>query len=140
MGIVRFLLAAVVVLFHTTRMNWVPGRMAVDGFFVLSGFVITRTLLRNYRGGAVWRLFGNRLLRLGPPYIVVLVVAAVVAFVTVNWLHVPLADVHPYFFSLLQGGSDASLRSSLTLADMRPHVGVLAGGVPLLTFTPALIP
>ena len=71
MGIYRFILAAVVVLFHFGGLSWVAGRVAVFAFYCISGFLIFQVLDRVYLGeaGGVWRFLLNRLVRLGPSYL-----------------------------------------------------------------------
>lgn len=132
MGTVRFLLAATVVLFHTTELNWVAGRMAVDAFFVLSGYVIVNAIARNYRGAAR-RFYVNRLLRLGPAYVVAAVATALLMLADGD-----LEGAHPYFFFPFTG-TEQKIVSGLTLWDMRPQVDI-EHGVPAVTFTPLLIP
>jgi peptidoglycan/LPS O-acetylase OafA/YrhL len=140
-GIVRFLLAAVVVLFHTTNLNWIPGRMAVHGFFVLSGFVITRAVLKNYRPphGTALRFYANRTLRLVPPYAIVVAATAGAIAIVRYGLHYTLVSLHPYFFRAVDADPAGKIRSSLTLADMKP-VGSVTGHVPSLIFSPWLVP
>jgi len=70
MGIYRFLLAYCVVVEHLAE--GVPyvshtGMFAVFGFYVLSGYLITR-VLRDVYGFAFVPFWSNRLLRLYPPY------------------------------------------------------------------------
>jgi peptidoglycan/LPS O-acetylase OafA/YrhL len=71
-GSLRFLLAYLVVLSHLVGGDDVDhfGFYAVRGFFVLSGFMITRVLTEVYafRGVPFWT---NRMLRLLPPYYLV---------------------------------------------------------------------
>jgi peptidoglycan/LPS O-acetylase OafA/YrhL len=82
-GSLRFLLAYLVVLSHLVGGDDVDhfGFYAVRGFFVLSGFMITRVLTEVYdfRGAPFWT---NRMLRLLPPYylVCVLTVLAVAGF------------------------------------------------------------
>jgi peptidoglycan/LPS O-acetylase OafA/YrhL len=71
-GILRFLLAYLVVLSHLVGSDYLAhfGFYAVRGFFVISGFVITAALNEVY-GFDAGRFWANRLLRLLPPYYVV---------------------------------------------------------------------
>jgi peptidoglycan/LPS O-acetylase OafA/YrhL len=79
---VRALAAVAVIAYHSHRT--VPGGyIGVDVFFVISGFVITRLLLdRIGRGRLSLRgFYRDRLLRLGPPLLVMAVVVAIAALV-----------------------------------------------------------
>jgi peptidoglycan/LPS O-acetylase OafA/YrhL len=71
MGIFRFLLAALVVLFHFGGLGWIVGRIAVFAFYGISGFLIFQVLDRVYlsepRG--IPRFFCNRFVRLVPLYL-----------------------------------------------------------------------
>lgn len=55
-----------------------PGALGVDVFFVISGFLITRILLKERSGGGIklGRFYINRALRLYPPLIVAVVIFA----------------------------------------------------------------
>lgn len=73
-GTYRFLLACMVVCGHTRyllfdRINWL-GPWAVFGFYVLSGYLMTRVLHETYGYGpsAAVRFLGNRALRIYPAY------------------------------------------------------------------------
>ena len=44
MGVFRFLLAALVVLFHFGGLSWIVGRVAVYAFYCVSGFPIFQVL------------------------------------------------------------------------------------------------
>ena len=72
MGILRLVLALAVVISHTsTRLNKtaVPGTVAVQAFFIISGYYIALILDRKYRFAGGTRLFyQQRYLRLAPMY------------------------------------------------------------------------
>lgn len=76
MGILRFLLAISVVVAHAgavfgTRM--VPGNVAVETFFMISGFYMSLILSGKYAGpDAAWKFYSNRYLRLYPTYLIIL--------------------------------------------------------------------
>ncbi|REC40323.1 acyltransferase family protein [Chryseobacterium sp. 5_R23647] len=77
MGILRFLLAISVVIAHSTSIfgfELVGGQIAVQAFFIISGFYMTLILNEKYIGANhSYRLFiSNRALRLYPIYWVVL--------------------------------------------------------------------
>jgi peptidoglycan/LPS O-acetylase OafA/YrhL len=77
---VRAVAVAAVLVFHA-RPDWLPGGfVGVDVFFVLSGFLITGTLLSEARSAGVIRLaafWGRRARRLLPALLLVLVTVAV---------------------------------------------------------------
>lgn len=76
MGLFRLMLALAVVLHHTDPSNspyWVGPDLAVEIFFMVSGFYMALVLDRKYAGLDNYRLFlSNRLLRLVPVYWLVL--------------------------------------------------------------------
>jgi len=82
LGILRFLLAYLVVVSHLVGTEYVAhfGFYAVRGFFIISGFLMTSTLneVYDFSGTRFWL---NRALRLLPPYFLVclLTLAAVLA-------------------------------------------------------------
>jgi peptidoglycan/LPS O-acetylase OafA/YrhL len=135
MGIFRFLLAALVVLFHFGGLSWIVGRIAVYAFYCISGFLIFQVLDRVYlqESQGVRRFFANRFVRLAPLYAtytvltVVLLLAGGSAFQqALTIAGVPVADA----------SLRTLLRSTLTLS---PLVGV-DGWLPILRFDPPLIP
>lgn len=87
-GIFRYALAHLVVLGHLWKGWWEPpgvhpGVYAVFAFYLLSGYLMALTLTRTYsfdlRGIA--RFYGNRALRIYPPYLVVVAATALVLVV-----------------------------------------------------------
>jgi peptidoglycan/LPS O-acetylase OafA/YrhL len=86
MGALRLLLAFSVVLNHTHglfRVQLAGGVLAVELFFMISGFVMAMVLTEKYDPAKDRKLFySNRLLRIFVPYAVVLVFAAVIALIT----------------------------------------------------------
>lgn len=79
MGLVRFLLAATVVINHTGPLYglvFTDAYMAIKVFFIISGFYMSLILSEKYTGPGRSRLFyTNRMLRLFPVYWVVLLVS-----------------------------------------------------------------
>ena len=78
MGLYRFVLSALVVLFHTGSISTPAGYSAVFGFYLLSGYLIPLAIERNYglsRHG-VTRYYGNRVLRILPLYAFFLILTA----------------------------------------------------------------
>ena len=81
---IRALAVLVVVIYHA-RPDWLPGGfLGVDVFFAISGFIITRALVtewRETRGINIRRFYLRRAQRLGPA--LVLVIAAVLTYALV---------------------------------------------------------
>lgn len=79
MGTARLLLALSVMLAHLPALRGplVHGRVAVEGFYIISGFYMALILDRKYRGAEAgpWLFYSNRLLRLFPVYLVLLAAA-----------------------------------------------------------------
>jgi peptidoglycan/LPS O-acetylase OafA/YrhL len=130
-GVYRLLLAALVVFFHFGGLSWIVGRVAVFAFYCVSGFLIFQVLDRVYveepRG--IWRFYGNRLLRLGPLY----VVYVVMTLAMVRWSG-PEGPVRPEtgrpILENMELGNAALLANALTLAP-QPDV---VGQMPVLEF------
>lgn len=91
MGVLRFLLAISVVLFHfggqPTLM--VGGGMAVQAFYVVSGFYMSLILNEKYLGGSYVLYISNRLLRLYPLYLAVLLGSVGVFAIDTFWFSYP---------------------------------------------------
>lgn len=136
MGIYRFLLAAVVVLFHFGGLSWVTGRVAVFGFYCVSGFLIFQVLDRVYldeRGGFA-RFFLNRLVRLGPAYLLYALIT--LGIVALSGTRGSIgADGRPVL-TVGTAPSAELLTSSLTFAPSLSSERF----VPVLQFAPPLIP
>lgn len=137
-GSFRFLLAIAVVASHTFPMAFPDdhllrqiglGNVAVMGFFVLSGFIISEALITFYSGRPI-AFMGNRLARIVPPYWAALAVSVCV--------HAALAQNGPVWTSATEtmppGALDAdsllenalaifARPSELTVALDRPFYG-----------------
>jgi peptidoglycan/LPS O-acetylase OafA/YrhL len=136
MGIYRFLLAALVVLFHFGGLGWIVGRIAVFAFYCISGFLIFQVLDRVYLNEphGIPRFFCNRFVRLIPLYLLY----TVLTLAMVRGLG-PGAIVDPAGQRILQGvdrETSALLYESVTF-DPQAHI---VAGMPVLEFTPDLIP
>jgi peptidoglycan/LPS O-acetylase OafA/YrhL len=85
MGIYRFLLASCVVIGHLSGNQYAShtGMFAVFGFYVLSGYLITRVLHKTYDFDPV-TFWSNRLLRLFPPYALFLATGLLLIFGTAD--------------------------------------------------------
>jgi peptidoglycan/LPS O-acetylase OafA/YrhL len=83
MGIYRFLLACCVVIEHVSGNQYVShtGMFAVFGFYVLSGYLITRVLRDMYDFDFI-AFWSNRALRLFPLYVIFLTVGLLLIFGT----------------------------------------------------------
>ena len=94
MGLVRFLLAAAVVINHTGPLYGLvmtDAYMAIKVFFIISGFYMALILTEKYNGPGQTRLFySNRFLRLFPLYWVVLFLSLGVSLVFKFGLHTAL--------------------------------------------------
>jgi peptidoglycan/LPS O-acetylase OafA/YrhL len=75
MGAIRFLLALSVVIFHSSPIfGWelVHGGLAVESFFIISGFYMSLVLHEKYPVGKAMTFFENRFWRLFPAYWIIL--------------------------------------------------------------------
>jgi peptidoglycan/LPS O-acetylase OafA/YrhL len=83
MGLLRFLLAAIIVSVHTDPViqQFLPSPpLALKMLFIISGFYMSLILTEKYTGPGRYRLFvTNRLLRLMPPYWIILAMTLVTA-------------------------------------------------------------
>jgi peptidoglycan/LPS O-acetylase OafA/YrhL len=136
MGVYRFILAALVVLFHFGGLDWIVGRIAVFAFYCISGFLIFQVLDRVYLGEprGVWRFLCNRFVRLFPLY----VAYTLMTLAMLRWLG-PTAMLDPDGRPILPGidrGTGELLRQALTFD---PHLS-LEASMPVLEFIPTLIP
>jgi len=88
MGLLRFLLACAVIIEHTSPvfgMTLTGATIAVQSFFMISGFYMALILNQKYLGAGSYSLFiTNRFLKLFPIYWVVL--AGVLVFMGYQWL------------------------------------------------------
>jgi peptidoglycan/LPS O-acetylase OafA/YrhL len=83
MGTLRFLLAFSVAYGHlAVPLSFPTNDIAVQSFFVISGFYMALVLNEKYGPGSYWLFISNRLLRLWPAYVVVLVLSLAAAD---NW-------------------------------------------------------
>lgn len=81
MGIYRLLLACCVVFQHLLQNHYSIGMFAVFGFYVLSGFLITRVLHQTYHFNPV-TFWSSRALRLAPLYAIFLTTGLLLVFGT----------------------------------------------------------
>jgi peptidoglycan/LPS O-acetylase OafA/YrhL len=91
MGSLRFILALTVAFYHFRLPLVFPtSDVAVQSFFVISGFYMALVLNEKYGLGSYWLFISNRLLRLLPAYFVVLALSLAVAD---NWK--PILSLDP---------------------------------------------
>lgn len=101
MGILRVLLAVAVVIAHSQPafgFALVGGQVAVQAFFIISGFYMALILEEKYAGEGAYSLFlSNRFLRLFPVYWIVLVATAAAGVVGWKLFHAgPLQSFHEH--------------------------------------------
>jgi peptidoglycan/LPS O-acetylase OafA/YrhL len=91
MGLIRTLLALAVADFHSHTMTvashvldlgWVNGEIAVQTFFVISGFYMALILSGKYAGTGALAFYQARLLRLFPGYWLACIITIIVLFTT----------------------------------------------------------
>jgi peptidoglycan/LPS O-acetylase OafA/YrhL len=116
MGILRFLLAVSVIIAHTAfigQIGMVGGLIAVETFFVISGFYISLILNEKYIGknDSYWLFISNRLLRLLPIYWIVLVITVFCVILIPNYNRAELGGLGVY----KQYGADLSLTTWIYL-------------------------
>ncbi|WP_293312266.1 acyltransferase family protein [Pedobacter sp. UBA5917] len=76
MGFIRFILASIVVLCHTSPLfsyQPIPSDLAVQIFYVISGFYMTLVLNEKYLKGNNLKFYKNRALKIYPIYWIILV-------------------------------------------------------------------
>lgn len=87
MGIIRLLLAVAVVITHSAPLfglRLVPGDVAVEAFFMISGFLMALVLNNKYVGGngSYWLFISQRLIRLFPVYWIVLLLTIAISILS----------------------------------------------------------
>lgn len=77
MGLIRLFLAFAVLMSHADAfdINIIPGQVAVQAFFIISGFYMALILAQKYKECSVFVFYTNRLLRLFPAYLFMLFVS-----------------------------------------------------------------
>ncbi|HXB10977.1 MAG TPA: acyltransferase [Bacteroidia bacterium] len=124
MGLIRLLLALAVVLFHAGYIfgfTYLDGLMAVQSFFIISGFYMSLILNEKYTGKNSYTLFiSNRLLRLFPAYILIIALTFIMICVF-SRIGIPsevntnysgksfLSKFYVFFINLFLLGQDTSL-------------------------------
>lgn len=88
MGLIRVLLAVCVIIGHTATRGFytIDGSIAVEAFYIISGFYMSMILNEKYVGKGSYKLFiTNRFLRLYPIYYAVIILSLVFIFCTGTW-------------------------------------------------------
>ncbi len=77
MGSIRLFLAFAVLMSHADAfdINIIPGQVAVQAFFMISGFYMSLILAQKYEKCSVFVFYTNRLLRLFPTYLFMLLLS-----------------------------------------------------------------
>lgn len=100
MGSLRLFLALCVAFGHFGMpLGFPTSDIAVQSFFVISGFYMALVLNEKYGPGSYWLFISNRLLRLWPTYLVILIPSFLIAS---NWrqiLSLDLASIIYYFIT-----------------------------------------
>jgi peptidoglycan/LPS O-acetylase OafA/YrhL len=135
MGVLRFLLAMSVVVTHVGALfglKMLPGFVAVEIFFVVSGFYMSLILSGKYAD--VGAFYSNRFLRLYPTYLIIL--AGTLGWYGVSWLYLgrpPTNDMVPLYAGLPWWQSGLIWFSNLTMIGLdipslfhyRPDLGFM---------------
>jgi peptidoglycan/LPS O-acetylase OafA/YrhL len=117
MGTLRVALALCVVIGHTGplggKLTFIGGNAAVQMFYIISGFYMALILNEKYGepGAGTWRFYANRLLRIFPPYLVVLALSVALTLGAHVLVGAPLeaAAYWSRFSPTLQPGTYAAL-------------------------------
>jgi peptidoglycan/LPS O-acetylase OafA/YrhL len=90
MGTLRFLLALTVAIGHLAgAVSFPTSDVAVQSFFVISGFYMSLVLNEKYGPDSYWLFVSNRLIRLWPAYFIVLILSLAIA---PNWQSLAALD------------------------------------------------
>jgi peptidoglycan/LPS O-acetylase OafA/YrhL len=139
MGSLRLFLALAVALSHfKIPLDAPTSDIAVQCFFVISGFYMALVLNEKYPPGTYWLFISNRVLRLWPTYLVVLILSFAVAK---NWWPIASLDLGDFAYYLASQifivGQDTYLFLFLDGHDL--HFSLQAAGMSqvLYKFSPA---
>ena len=103
MGLFRLALACSVLLEHSKGhglfgLGFITGRLAVQSFFIISGFYMALVLNEKYLGpGRYWTFLQQRFLRLYPAYIIILFIILLVDGVSSMVTKTPFGCYQPWF-------------------------------------------
>jgi len=138
MGTLRFFLAFSVAYGHLAApLPFPTSDVAVQSFFVISGFYMALVLNEKYRPGSYWLFMSNRLLRLWPAYVVVLFLSLAAAD---NWKPIVALDWPSVAFfaasQILIVGQDLYFFLSVSHDTLALTAHQIEMGAPLFRFTP----
>jgi peptidoglycan/LPS O-acetylase OafA/YrhL len=89
MGIIRLLLAISVVIDHSNPLfgfSFIGGQLAVEVFFIISGFYMALILCEKYNKASDRKIFiGNRLLKIFPTYWVILILGLIYELANIHF-------------------------------------------------------
>jgi peptidoglycan/LPS O-acetylase OafA/YrhL len=113
MGFLRFILAITVVIAHSSPIfgfTFVGGQIAVQSFYMISGFYMTLILNEKYVGtNSSYKLFiSNRFLRLYPIYGMVLlltIVSSVIVSIYTNGNNLGKFGIYAEYYDVMSFGS-----------------------------------
>ncbi len=99
MGLLRFLFSLSVISVHTGQFfgtTLIGGKMAVQAFFIFSGFYISLILDKKYVGeNSSYKLFlTNRILRIYPTYLVILILSLLTSYLFLHFGQVSKLDIY----------------------------------------------
>lgn len=116
MGSIRLFLAFAVLMSHAgvCDIEVIPGHVAVQTFFIISGFYMALILARKYKECSALVFYSNRLLRLFPTYLVMLLVSIVALFVFdvglfTNTYRVEKAFTQSFFMAVLYSWTNLAI-------------------------------
>lgn len=105
MGLIRLLLAISVITAHASPifgLNFIRGQMAVEVFFMISGFYMALILTEKYHQKSDYKLFiSNRFLKIYPTYYLVLILSILFSFIEKLGFFNPSYHLNPLTFLFL---------------------------------------
>ena len=117
MGSIRLFLAFAVLASHATALDIdvMPATVAVQAFFIISGFYMSLILNEKYESSGVLVFYTNRLLRLFPTYLLILLLS----FIALNAFDVGIFTRSDKFHAVLTGSH------FMALSYLWTNVGIL---------------
>jgi peptidoglycan/LPS O-acetylase OafA/YrhL len=106
MGLIRVLLAVCVIIGHTATRGFytIDGSIAVEAFYIISGFYMSMILNEKYVGKGSYKLFiTNRFLRLYPIYYAVIILSLAFIFCTGTWSMPNLSPITILYLVFVNG-------------------------------------
>ena len=98
MGILRFLFATSVFLVHSAPYNLlIGGQLAVQSFYMFSGFLISYILIENKSYTSIKNFYVNRILRIYPIYLIILFLTFISYLFSFNFFENEKNDLINFF-------------------------------------------